>query len=48
VGRQELACRGSVFTEMHVDAVPARRRQVALVDELPHTNIPGSRSAKRR
>ncbi|WP_371649723.1 sensor histidine kinase [Streptomyces mirabilis] len=47
VPRRELAYRGSVFTEMDVDAVLARRPQVALVDELPHTNIPGSRNAKR-
>src|SRR5689334_13390431 len=47
VPRKELAYRGTVFTEMDVDAVLARRPQVALVDELPHTNIPGSRNAKR-
>ncbi|MER6355993.1 sensor histidine kinase KdpD [Streptomyces sp. NPDC001634] len=47
VPRRELAYRGGVFTEMDVDAVLARRPQVALVDELPHTNIPGSRNAKR-
>jgi two-component system sensor histidine kinase KdpD len=32
---------------MDVDAVLARHPEVALVDELPHTNIPGSRNAKR-
>ena len=32
---------------MDVDAVLARRPQVALVDELAHTNAPGSRHAKR-
>ena len=32
-----------LFTEMDVDAVLARRPQVALVDELAHTNVPGSR-----
>ena len=47
IPRKELAYRGSVFTEMDVDAVLARRPQVALVDELPHTNIPGSRNTKR-
>ncbi|EST29969.1 sensor histidine kinase [Streptomyces roseochromogenus] len=47
VPRRELEYRGTVFTEMDVDAVLARRPQVALVDELPHTNIPGSRNAKR-
>ncbi|PWI16951.1 histidine kinase [Streptomyces sp. Act143] len=45
--RKELQYRDSVFTEMDVDAVLARRPQVALVDELAHTNIPGSRNTKR-
>ncbi|MFJ7150558.1 ATP-binding protein [Streptomyces sp. NPDC100445] len=47
VPRKEIEYRGSVFTEMDVDAVLARRPQVALVDELAHTNVPGSRNAKR-
>ncbi|WP_328883012.1 sensor histidine kinase [Streptomyces sp. NBC_00299] len=47
VRRRELDYRGSSFTEMDIDAVLARRPQVALVDELAHTNIPGSRNAKR-
>ncbi|MEW2471243.1 sensor histidine kinase KdpD [Streptomyces sp. NPDC046994] len=47
IPRRELEYRGSIFTEMDIDAVLARRPQVALVDELPHTNIPGSRNAKR-
>ncbi|MET9830426.1 DUF4118 domain-containing protein [Streptomyces sp. NPDC006385] len=47
VPRRELEYRGSRFTEMDVDAVLARRPQVALVDELAHSNIPGSRNAKR-
>jgi len=45
--RRTLEYRGSTFTEMDVDAVLARRPAVALVDELAHTNIPGSRNAKR-
>lgn len=44
----EAAHRGTVVTEMDLDAVLARRPQVALVDELAHTNAPGSRNAKRR
>ena len=36
-----------VFEEMDVDAVLARRPEVALVDELAHTNVPGSRNEKR-
>ncbi|MCT9112848.1 sensor histidine kinase KdpD [Streptomyces mirabilis] len=47
IPRKELEYRGTVFTEMDVDAVLARHPQVALVDELPHTNIPGSRNTKR-
>ena len=41
--------RGTTFEEMDVDAVLARRPAVALVDELAHTNVPGSgRTSKRR
>ncbi|WP_314241789.1 sensor histidine kinase KdpD [Streptomyces sp. DSM 40907] len=47
IERRELAYRGSTFTEMDVDAILARRPAVALVDELAHTNVPGSRNAKR-
>ncbi|MEV7891892.1 ATP-binding protein [Streptomyces sp. NPDC002817] len=47
VPRKELEYRGTTFTEMDVDAVLRRAPAVALVDELPHTNIPGSRNAKR-
>ncbi|MFI6659762.1 ATP-binding protein [Streptomyces sp. NPDC050523] len=47
VARKELEYRGAAFTEMDVDAVLGRAPQVALVDELAHTNIPGSRNAKR-
>ncbi|WP_426564499.1 DUF4118 domain-containing protein [Angustibacter sp. McL0619] len=47
VPRRGLIHRGSAFTEMDVDAVLARRPRVALVDELAHTNVPGSRNAKR-
>ncbi|MEV0277531.1 sensor histidine kinase KdpD [Streptomyces sp. NPDC050610] len=47
VPRRELEYRGTVFPEMDVDAVIARRPAVALVDELAHTNVPGSRNTKR-
>lgn len=47
VPRRDLEHRGAAFTEMDVDAVLARAPQVALVDELAHTNVPGSRNAKR-
>ncbi len=44
---RSLGYRGSEFEEMDVDGVLARRPEVALVDELAHTNVPGSRNAKR-
>ncbi|MEV8535385.1 sensor histidine kinase KdpD [Streptomyces sp. NPDC051211] len=47
VPRRELEYRGSSFTEVDVDALLARSPAVALVDELAHTNVPGSRNAKR-
>jgi two-component system, OmpR family, sensor histidine kinase KdpD len=42
-----MSYRGATLTEMDLDAVLARRPQVALVDELAHTNVPGCRNAKR-
>ncbi|GAA3163310.1 sensor histidine kinase [Nonomuraea roseoviolacea] len=45
--RRTLVHRGASFTELDVDAVIARAPRVALVDELAHTNVPGSRNAKR-
>ncbi|MEY9844881.1 two-component system sensor histidine kinase KdpD [Streptacidiphilus sp. BW17] len=47
VPRKAMTHRGAEFTEMDVDAVLRRRPAVALVDELAHTNVPGSRNAKR-
>ncbi|MFE0722637.1 ATP-binding protein [Streptomyces rochei] len=47
VPRRELEHRGAVFTELDLDAVLTRAPRVALVDELAHTNVPGSRNAKR-
>ncbi|MEU0029573.1 sensor histidine kinase KdpD [Streptomyces sp. NPDC006335] len=47
VPRREVAYRDAVLTEMDVDAVLRRAPAVALVDELAHTNAPGSRNAKR-
>ena len=47
VPRRELTYKGTLFSEMDVDAVLARAPQVALIDELAHTNIEGSRFAKR-
>ncbi len=45
--RRSLTHRGAAFTEMDLDALLTRHPQVALVDELAHTNVPGSRNAKR-
>ena len=47
VPRRRMRYRDGDFEELDVDAVLARRPQVALVDELAHTNVPGSRNAKR-
>ena len=47
VPTKRLEYRGAFFEEMDVDAVLARRPQIALVDELAHTNVPGSRNEKR-
>jgi two-component system sensor histidine kinase KdpD len=47
VPRRSETYRGLPLKEMDVDAVLARRPAVALVDELAHTNAPGSRHGKR-
>jgi len=47
VPRLSVRHRGVALSEMDLDAVLARRPQVALVDELAHTNAPGSRNDKR-
>jgi two-component system sensor histidine kinase KdpD len=47
VPRRSLDYKGKSFEEMDVDAVLERKPKVALVDELAHTNVPGSRNAKR-
>lgn len=45
--RKEIHHRGVDFTEMDIDALLARAPEVAVVDELAHTNVPGSRNEKR-
>ncbi|HUJ83951.1 MAG TPA: histidine kinase, partial [Candidatus Acidoferrales bacterium] len=45
--RQKIEYKGTLFEEMDVDAILARKPQVVLVDELAHTNIPGSKHRKR-
>jgi two-component system sensor histidine kinase KdpD len=47
IPRREIHYRESTFTEMDIDAVLRRRPAVAIVDELAHTNVPGSRNDKR-
>jgi len=47
VPRKKLDYKGTIFEEMDVDAILARRPQVVLVDELAHTNIDGSKHRKR-
>jgi two-component system sensor histidine kinase KdpD len=47
VPRRRIEYHGVVLEEMDLDALLARHPKVALVDELAHTNAPGSRFAKR-
>ena len=47
VPRREVEYKGTIFREMDVDAIIARAPEVVLVDELAHTNIPGSKHRKR-
>src|SRR4029077_15721807 len=47
VPRIEVPYRGTVLEEMDLDKVLGRRPEIALVDELAHTNVPGLRHAKR-
>lgn len=47
VPRRKVPYKGVVLEETDVDAIVARRPQVVLIDELAHTNVPGSRHEKR-
>lgn len=47
IPRKIVDYRGSPFEEMDTDAILARRPQVCVVDEFPHTNIPGCTREKR-
>ena len=47
VPRRRIEYRGVTLEEMDVGAVIARRPEIAIVDELAHTNVPGARNAKR-
>src|SRR6201986_871804 len=47
IPRRTISYRDAEFEEMDLDAVLARRPEIALVDEFAHTNVPGSRNEKR-
>jgi two-component system sensor histidine kinase KdpD len=47
VSRRKVEYRGSVFEEMDTDAILARHPEICVVDEFPHTNVPGSARTKR-
>jgi two-component system sensor histidine kinase KdpD len=47
VPRRKIEYKGTTFEEMDVDAILARKPRVALIDELAHTNIEGSKHPKR-
>lgn len=47
IPRKEIEYRMSIFKEMDIDAILKRKPALVLVDELAHTNIPGSRHVKR-
>jgi two-component system sensor histidine kinase KdpD len=47
IARMQISYRGVTLEEMDKEAIIARRPQVVLVDELAHTNVPGSRHTKR-
>jgi len=47
VPRRSIEYRGTAQNEMDIDAIIARKPEVAIVDELAHTNVPGSSHEKR-
>jgi len=47
VPRRKIEYKGTIFEEMDPEAIKARNPRVVLVDELAHTNIPGSKYRKR-
>jgi len=47
IPRKNVEYRGSVFEEMNTDAIIERKPAVCVVDEFPHTNVPGSPRLKR-
>src|SRR6267142_1025195 len=47
IPRKKLIYRGASFEEMDIENIAARHPQVCIVDELPHTTVPGSARNKR-
>lgn len=47
IPRKKVSYRGVILEEMDTDAIIARHPKVALIDELAHTNVPGSKHTKR-
>jgi two-component system, OmpR family, sensor histidine kinase KdpD len=47
IPRQEVTYRGITLSEMDTDAILRRQPDIVLVDELAHTNVPGSRHLRR-
>ena len=47
IPRREVAYRGVTVEEMDLDAILARKPEICVVDEIPHTNAPGSKNKKR-
>jgi len=47
VPRRKVEYRGALFEEMDTDAILARHPEICVVDEFPHTNVPGSTRTKR-
>jgi two-component system sensor histidine kinase KdpD len=47
VPRRAIDYRGTCFEEMDTDAILRRRPEICVVDEFPHTNVPGSERLKR-
>jgi len=47
IARRKVDYRGTIFEEMDTDAIIRRHPEVCVVDEFPHTNVPGSERLKR-
>ena len=47
IPRRRLEYKGTIFEEMDLEAIVARKPQVVLIDELAHTNVEGSKHKKR-